>query len=528
MNQTASKAGRREWIALGVLLLPVLLVSMDLTVLYFAVPSITVDLTPTSAEQLWMIDIYGFVLAGLLITMGTLGDRIGRRLLLLIGAVAFGAGSIAGAFAGTPEMLIAARALQGIGGATLMPSTLALIRNMFHDKQQRRTAVAIWSSGMAAGAALGPVVSGALLNSFHWGSIFLINVPVMIVLLVLAPILLPEFRAIVRGRFDVLSAVLSLAAVLPLIYGFKKVALEGFDVVPVSAIALGLILGAIFVRRQFTRPNPMIDIQLFRHAGIGPSIAANMLASFSLVGFSLFTTQYMQSVLGMRPLESALWTIPGTFAVGAVVPVATVLVRKIRPAIIIGTGFLVALASFALLTQTPPSDGLLLLLVGIIGLAVGLTPVLTLVTEMVVGNTPPEQAGSASALLQTGQEFGAAVGIAVLGSIGATVYSHSGALAAPAGVPEAATDAARETIGSAVSQASQLGGDAGSTLLDAARTAFTEELQVAAVAGGIVMALAAVFSFIMLRHIKSDSLLATTDVEVVTEVQTKEEAALVR
>jgi DHA2 family multidrug resistance protein-like MFS transporter len=170
----------------------------------------------------------------------------------------------------------------------------------------------------------------------------------------------------------------------------------------------------------------------------------------------------------------------------------------------------------------------LLLLVGIIGLAVGLTPVLTLVTEMVVGNTPPEQAGSASALLQTGQEFGAAVGIAVLGSIGATVYSHSGALAAPAGVPEAATDAARETIGSAVSQASQLGGDAGSTLLDAARTAFTEELQVAAVAGGIVMALAAVFSFIMLRHIKSDSLLATTDVEVVTEVQTKEEAALVR
>jgi MFS transporter, DHA2 family, multidrug resistance protein len=256
MNQATSKAGRREWIALGVLLLPVLLVSMDLTVLYFAVPSITVDLTPTSAEQLWMIDIYGFVLAGLLITMGTLGDRIGRRLLLLIGAVAFGAGSIAGAFAGSPEMLIAARALQGIGGATLMPSTLALIRNMFHDKQQRRTAVAIWSSGIAAGAALGPVVSGALLNSFHWGSIFLINVPVMVVLLVLAPMLLPEFRAIVRGRFDLLSAVLSLAAVLPLIYGFKKVALEGFDVAPLNAIAVGLLLGAIFVRRQLTRPNP--------------------------------------------------------------------------------------------------------------------------------------------------------------------------------------------------------------------------------------------------------------------------------
>lgn len=507
------KAGRKEWIALSVLLLPVLLVSMDLTVLYFAVPSITKDLQPGSTEQLWMMDIYGFVLAGVLITMGSLGDRIGRRRLLLIGSVAFGIGSVAASYAGSPEMLIAARAVQGIGGATLMPSTLALIRNLFQDQTQRRAAVAVWSTGMAAGAALGPVVSGALLEWFWWGSIFLINVPVMALLVLLAPVLLPEFRVPAAGRFDVLSAALSFAAVLPVIFGFKRIAVEGLAAVPVVCVVVGLVLAVLFVRRQRTSANPVIDLELFRVRTFGSSIVANMLAAFTLVGFSLFSTQYLQSVLGMGALEAALWTLPGTVAVGAVVPLATVLVRHVRPAYIMAGGFLIATAALLLLTQVPEKDGLVILLVGIIAIAVGLTPVLTLVTETVVGSADTARAGSASALLQTAQEFGGALGIAVLGSVGAMVYTNSAALDSPAGVPAEALEASRETIGGALAAAGQLPDETANTLITAARAAFTEEVQAAALTGAVLMALAAVFTIVTLRSVKSDTARAAETAE---------------
>lgn len=500
-----AKAGRKEWIALGVLLLPVLLVSMDLTVLYFAIPAISEDLRPSGSEQLWMIDIYGFVLSGVLLTMGALGDRIGRRRLLLIGAVVFGGGSLLAAYASNPEMVVTARALQGIGGATLMPSTLALIRNLFRDQTQRRTAVAVWSTGMAAGAALGPVVSGALLTGFWWGSVFLINVPVMLLLLVAAPFLLPEFKDAAAGKFDLISAALSLAIVLPVIYGFKKIAVDGFSVTHVVAIAVGLAIVPLFLRRQRTSSDPMIDISLFRNRAFGASVTVNMLACFTLVGYSLFSTQYMQSVLGMSALKSALWTIPGTLAVGAVVPVATVLVRTVKPAHIIGAGFTIATLALLMLTQVPAEDGLVLILIGIIALAVGLTPVLTLVTELVVGQVPPERAGTASALLQTGQELGGALGVAVLGSIGAAVYRNSSALDAPAGVPADALEPARETIGGALAAAGKLSGDASASLIEAARTAFTTEVHAASVAGAVVMAGAAVFALIGLRSVQTDN-----------------------
>ncbi|MEV7523947.1 MFS transporter [Streptomyces sp. NPDC091371] len=500
-----AKAGRKEWIALGVLLLPVLLVSMDLTVLYFAIPSISEDLRPSGSEQLWMIDIYGFVLSGVLLTMGALGDRIGRRRLLLIGALVFGGGSLLAAYASNPEMVITARALQGIGGATLMPSTLALIRNLFRDQTQRRTAVAVWSTGMAAGAALGPVVSGALLTGFWWGSVFLINVPVMLLLLVAAPFLLPEFKDAAAGKFDPVSAALSLAIVLPVIYGFKKIAVDGFSVTYVVAIVVGLALVPLFLRRQRTSADPMVDISIFRTGAFGASVTVNMLACFTLVGYSLFSTQYMQSVLGMSALKSALWTIPGTLAVGAVVPVATVLVRTVRPAVIIATGFAIATVALLMLTQVPEEDGLVLILIGIIALAVGLTPVLTLVTELVVGQVPPERAGTASALLQTGQELGGALGVAVLGSIGAAVYRNSDSLDAPAGVPADALDQARETIGGALAAAGKLTGEASASLVDAARAAFTSEVHAASVAGAVVMAGAAVYALIGLRAVKTDN-----------------------
>ena len=265
VTATGPKAGRKEWIALAVLALPLLLVSMDVSVLYFAVPFISADLHASATEQLWIFDMYGFVLAGLLITMGSLGDRIGRRRLLIGGAFAFGLASLAAAYAQNPGQLIGARAVLGVGGATLMPSTLALIRNMFHDPAQRGKAIAVWSAVMMGGVTLGPVISGILLEHFWWGSVFLINLPAMVLLIVLAPALLPEFRSPSAERFDLLSSALSLASVLPVIYGIKKLAADGFGTLPVVSVAVGLAVGVVFVRRQLRAPDPMIDLAMFRN-----------------------------------------------------------------------------------------------------------------------------------------------------------------------------------------------------------------------------------------------------------------------
>ncbi len=290
--ETTAKAGRREWIGLGVLLLPLLLVSMDVSVLYFAVPFISRDLEPSSTQQLWIFDVYGFVLAGLLITMGSLGDRIGRRRLLLIGAASFSLASLGAAYAHSAWQLIAARAVLGIAGATLMPSTLALIRNLFHDEAQRRTAIAIWTGGTMSGIALGPVLSGFLLGHFWWGSVFLINVPFMVMLLTLAPVLVPEFRAPQAGRFDLLGSALSLGAVLPAIYGVKEIAADGVDAVRLSCIAAGAVVGGLFLLRQLRSGHPMIDLKLFRGRGFSGSVLMNLVAMFAVVIPHRYTIWY--------------------------------------------------------------------------------------------------------------------------------------------------------------------------------------------------------------------------------------------
>src|SRR5690349_20760725 len=247
---TPQQAGRAQWLGLAVLVLPALLAAMDGTALYFALPFLSADLRPTSDQLLWIMDIYGFLLAGLLVTMGVVGDRIGRRRLLLLGAAAFGGASVIAAYASSAEMLIAARALLGIGGATLAPSSLALIRNMFPDQRQRRTAIGVWTGAFAGGGVLGPVVGGVLLEHFFWGSVFLLNVPVMVLLLIAGRRLLPEYRDPNPGRFDVTSAALSLVAVISVIYGVKTAAVDGFGYLPATAIAFGVAVGAVFVHRQ--------------------------------------------------------------------------------------------------------------------------------------------------------------------------------------------------------------------------------------------------------------------------------------
>jgi len=486
------KAGKREWIGLGVLLLPLLLVSMDVSVLYFAMPFIDSGLRPTSTQQLWIFDIYGFVLAGLLITMGALGDRIGRRRLLLLGAAAFALTSVAAAYARSAEMLIAARALLGIGGATLMPSTLGLIRNMFHDEKQRATAVAIWTAGLTFGVSLGPILSGFLLEHFWWGSVFLINAPFMVMLLLLAPVLVPEFRNPVRGRFDLIGSALSLAAVLPIIYGIKEMAAHGVSVARALTVVIGLSLGVVFVVRQRMARAPMVDLSLFRSRAFGGALVVNSVAMFALVGFAIFMTQFLQSVLGMRPLEGALWSLVGSAGVMVAAPIATVLgQRGVPKAYLVAGGFLMAAMGFGVMSRVTGDSPLWVVLVGASVEAGGLVVVMSLGTELVVGAAPPERAGTASALVETSSELGGAIGIALLGSLGAAIYRADMA---------ESVGGARETLGGALALARSLPRDAAGPLIETARAAFTHGMRGVALAAVGVMVLAAALALLALRR----------------------------
>ncbi|MEU9049731.1 MFS transporter [Streptomyces sp. NPDC048384] len=482
-------AGRREWTALGVLMLPLLLVSMDVSVLYFAVPSISADLAPSGTQQLWIFDIYAFVLAGLLMTMGSLGDRIGHRRLLLIGAAAFGAASLLAAYANSAEMLIAARAILGVGGATLMPSTMAMLRTMFTDPAQRAKAIGVWSGVMTAGIALGSVMSGVLVEHFWWGSVFLVNLPAMALLLVLGPLLLPESRNPSPDRFDWLSVPLSMAAVLPVIYGLKEIPSEGFNVRYVVSITVGLLFAALFVHRQRTAASPMISPALFRGRGFAPSVVLNLVCMFGVMGSAYFTTQYLQSVLGKGALEAALWALLPSVPIGAAGPIATQLVQRgVNRAYVVTAGFAISAAGFALLALAG-TDSLWLVLSSCAVLAVGGVMVMSQIMDLAMGTAPVERAGSASSLMETAGEFGGAMGMAVLGSIGTAVYRHE--------IPASAPDVAHETLGGALAVADRVPG-----LATLAREAFTSGMQGAAIAGAVLLAGAAVLAAITLRRVE--------------------------
>jgi MFS transporter, DHA2 family, multidrug resistance protein len=499
------KAGRREWVGLAVIALPCLLYSMDLTVLHLAVPQLTADLKPSSAQLLWIIDIYGFLVAGSLITMGTLGDRIGRRRLLLIGAGAFGIASVLAAFSTSAEMLIATRALLGIAGATVAPSTLSLIRNMFLDPNQRTVAISVWIVSYSVGAAIGPLIGGVLLEFFWWGSVFLIAVPVMVLLLAVGPVLLPEYRDPEAGRPDVVSAAFSLTAVLAVIYGLKQIAQDGLDWLPTLSILAGLTVGVLFVRRQLKLADPLIDLRLFRLPGFSASLATYGFGIIVLFGGFLFLPQYLQLVLGLSPLRAGLWSVPWAvaFIIGSML--TPVIVRRVRPAYVMAAGLALASPGFWVFTQVGATTSLAVFIAGTVAFSLGLAPVFTLTTDLIVGSAPPERAGAAAAISETSAEFGGALGIAVFGSIGIAVYRTMMADAVPAGVPLATAEAARATLGGAVAVAGELPGQLGAALLGAAREAFIEGLRVAAAISALGSIGLAVFAAVLLRHVHRGS-----------------------
>ncbi|HEY0216273.1 MAG TPA: MFS transporter [Cellulomonas sp.] len=495
-----TRSGRpvRPWAVLAVLMLPVLLISIDNTVLSFALPAVSAALGPSGSQLLWIVDAYPLMLAGLLVPMGSLGDRLGRRRLLLAGATGFAAVSLLAAWSTSPAMLIASRALLGVFGATLMPSTLSLIRNVFLDRAQRRLAIAVWASAFAGGAALGPIVGGVLLTHFWWGSVFLLNVPVLLMLLPLALWLVPESRDPAPGPVDVPSIVLSLATMLPLVHAIISIGEHGITGQTVVGVLIGLVAGWAFVHRQRRLTSPMLDVALFRRATFSGAVSANLLSVLGFSGLLVIVSQFLQLVAGLDPLDAGIVLLPGLGASVLAGLLAVRLVRYVRPGVLIGTSFLLSAGGYALAAfwgDVPTAAGIA---VAFAVLAVGSGLAETLTNDQITTAVPPEKAGAASAISETAYELGTTLGVALLGSVLNAAYRAQVVL--PAGLTTAQAHTAAETLGGATEVAGGVVSPVGDALLESARLAFDSGMQRAAVVGIVVAVAAAVVSFVTLRR----------------------------
>ncbi|WP_010275189.1 MFS transporter [Paenibacillus senegalensis] len=482
-------AGMRQWLGLGVLALATLLLALDFSVLHLALPYLVADLQPSSTQQLWILDIYGFMIAGFLVTMGTLGDRIGRKRLLMTGAGLFGLCSIAAAYSVSAEMLIITRALLGMAGATLMPSTLSLIGNMFRKPKQRGIAIAVWLSCFSAGGAIGPLIGGLMLQWFWWGSVFLLGVPVMLLLLLTAPFLLPEFRTPQAGKLDLPSVAISLVTVLSVIYALKEIASYGIQAFPIAMLVLGVGAGYIFIRRQRRVQEPLLDLTFFRNRAFNGALIGLLIAVFALGGFVLFFAQYLQLVEGLTPLKAGLWMIPYALAniVGAMITPS--LANRMSVSKLIALGL--ALASFGFLFYNIAVwlslPGLAVMVSGSILVMLGLSPLMVLSTDRVVASVPPEKTGSASSLSEMSSEMGMALGIAILGIIGTATYRRLMAGAIPENTPAEMAEAVADSLAGAAAAVENLNDPSYLYLMDAAREAFSSGIQVVGVVSAVLL-----------------------------------------
>ncbi|MET7608203.1 MFS transporter [Streptomyces avermitilis] len=487
-----------RWLALSVLVLAVLLVAVDATVLGLATPFISEDLKPSGTQLLWIGDVYSFVIAGLLVSMGSLGDRIGRKKLLLIGSTAFGAISVLNAYATTPELMILARALLGVAGATLMPATLALIRNLFHDPRERSFAIGIWGATASAGTAVGPVVGGFLLGHFWWGSVFLINLPVMIVLVLVGSKLLPESRNPDPGPWDLSSVVLSLVGMIGIVYAVKEAASHGPSLEALAAGVLGAAALFGFVRRQLVMPKPLLDMRLFRNRGFSGAVLADLLTVLGMSGLIFFLSQYLQLVQGRPPFEAGLAEVPAAIGAVAAGLAAGRVARRYSVRAVVSGGLAAVGLALAALTLLSESTGYPLLGTALLVVGVGAGFSFTVTADVILSSVPKDQAGAASAVSETAYELGAALGIALLGSIVTGVYRD---FQGPAGTPAQA----HESLGGAVESAAGLPAHTADAVLSSARAAFVDGLALAAGAGAAVLLATAVAAWFLLRGQKLEA-----------------------
>lgn len=495
--EPSRRAGPRDWAGLTVLLIPVLMVSMANTVLSFALPAISIDLTPTANTLLWITDIYPLVMTGLLVAMGSLGDRIGRRRILIIGASGFAVVSALGALAPSAGWLVVARAALGVFGAMLMPATLSLIRTIFLNPRQRTLAVAIWAAGFSVGMTVGPVLGGLLLQTYSWRAVFFIAVPLLVPMLAVAPWLLPESKNPTPGRVDLISVGLSLLALLPFVLGIKTLAHDGLTGFGMGSLVLGVVAGFLFVRRQLRAPSPLLDMRLFAIRPFTAAILANLLSFFSLVGFTFFEAQQLQLVLGYEPFTAGLLLVPAAGAAIVAGLGAVVLVKRVPKRHAMTGGLLVAASAYGILVVAPAPIGVVALVVASIVLSLGLGVSETVANDVVVASVPADRAGAAAGVSETAYELGTVLGFAVLGTIITSIYRQQVQL--PVGLDSAQQAAARETLGGAVRVGESLPATDAGVLLRSASAAFDHGVGVAAIIAMVVMVGAAVLVHRMMR-----------------------------
>ncbi len=497
-------AGRREWGGLALLGLPTFLVTMDFSVLYLAVPHLTVDLAPSGVQQLWIVDVYGFLIAGFLVTMGTIGDLIGRKKLLLIGAAVFGIASVAAAFSTSPEMLIASRALLGVAGAAVMPSVLALVTGMFTDQKQRSRALTIYLTCFMAGLTLGPLVGGLLLAYFWWGSVFLVSVPGIMLLLVFGPFLLHDQKAPEAGKLDPVSVVLSLAAILPFVYGLKELARHGWEWFPAVALVFGITAGLVFAQRQRHLEHPLLDLRMFGDRTFSSALTLMFVTSVVGTGTLLLVTSYLQNVTRLTPLAAGLLlVVPNVLMIIGNLSTPT-LANHIRPAYLIAGGLLVAGVGYLIFTLADSASGPEMIVIAMCVAMLGTGPLAALCNHLAMGAVPPDKAGSGASIVQTTNEFGLGLGIATLATLGTAVY-RSNVEGAFGNVPPDVADAARESVDRAVEAAGRLPAGQGSDLLAAARDAFTSGVHVVGIVSAIFYVGLAVLALRAFRHVRNSN-----------------------
>lgn len=471
----STRAKGRTWLGLAVLALPCIMYSMNATILNLALPAISAALRPSSTEVLWIVDIYGFVLSGFLLLMGPLGDRIGRRRLLLAGAAGFGATSVLSAVATTPGELIAARGLLGLFAATLAPSTLSMIRGMFSQPRQRTIAIGIWTASHSLGAAIGPLLGGIVIERFGWGAAFLLGAPFMLALLVVGPFTLPELKVDSPRSIDLWSVIQSVLATLLLVYGIKQCAVNGITSRAAISLLLGLIVGVTFTRRQRRLKDPLLDFDLLKNNVSRIALFSYSLGCFVASGVFLFFSQYLQLVRGLTPLEAGLWTIavPAGLTLGSLcAPRYASLVNG--PAAMV-TGLVVCAVGLAFTATsvgatTSVNVASLSQLCVYFGLALMFIPAI----ETLIGSAPEEKASEMSAIAESSSELGAALGVALLGSFGAIVYRDvmTGALFGLSLSPSTEYEATR-SLANSLAIASHLSREHAAVLLHRASDAYT-------------------------------------------------------
>lgn len=492
--QALPEPAAHRWLVLAIMNLSLLLIVLNNSIVNVALPSLQAQLDATTGQLQWIVDAYVLVFAGLLLTMGALSDRFGRGGALAIGLIVMGVASVSASVADTANQLIAARAVMGVGGALVMPATLSIITNVFPDPTERARAIAIWAATAGAAVAIGPVTGGWLLEHFWWGSVFLVNLPVVIVALVLGQLFVPTSKDPSAPPVDLPGAALSIVAVAALVYAIIEGPHGWTNPVVLGGFGLAAILALTFVWWERRTPYPMLDVRFFRNPRFSAASGALALTFFGLFGSMFLMTQLLQSVLGFSPLGAGLGMLPVAAAIVVVSPLSARLVERVGTTRVMATGLLTA--AVGLLTASRITEGASYwpqVVVPLAILGVGLAMVMPPATESIMGSLPRAKAGVGSAVNDTVRQIGGALGVAVLGSVFSSIYRPRvrDSLASTA-LPGDAVDAASDQIGAAASIAERIGGDAGQEVFDAAAGAFTDGMSIAFILGAGALTLGAV------------------------------------